>query len=41
MAFGVLVAYGPDYYPLLAILVVTLGYQTAAYVKIVRSMSKK
>jgi len=39
MAYGVLVAFGVRYLPLLAILVITLGYQTAAYVKLARSMS--
>ena len=40
MAYGVLAAFGAEYYPLLAILAITLGYQTAAYIKMARSMSK-
>jgi 4-hydroxybenzoate polyprenyltransferase len=40
MAYGLLAAYGVEYSPLLAILAVTLGYQTLAYVKIARKMSR-
>jgi 4-hydroxybenzoate polyprenyltransferase len=41
MAFGVLVSFGAEYLPLVAILAVTLGYQTLAYAKIARSMPRR
>jgi hypothetical protein len=40
MAYGVLAVFGAEYLPLVAILAVTLGYQTLAYVKIARSIAR-